>query len=152
MSTARPADRGDARGALSSHGSGRGRSCRRNVTQGVAVLFLVALLACGSAYATTSSRTAEPGTPTLLSDVPSGGTPVTLTGKVTRVSVTRHYLVIDAAGAPVIVTKRTSFRLLRGGLGGVAVGRTVRVRAIRVNGKFYAVALERALGELPRTL
>ena len=94
----------------------------------------------------------HPGTPTLLSDVPSGGTPVTLTGKVTGVSVRRHYLVLDSAAGPIVVTKRTTFRLLRTGLGGVAVGRTVRVRAVRVNGKLYAIALERAIGELPRTL
>jgi hypothetical protein len=76
---------------------------------------------------------------------------VTLVGKTIRVSATGHYLVIDAGGTPVIVTKRTSLRVIRGGLGGVVVGRTVRVRAIKVNGKLYALALEHVAGELPPT-
>jgi len=141
-----------APGSFARHGRGWTAKRLSNVALGVAVLLAMAALACGSALAATSSSTAEPGTPTLYSDAPSGGTPVTLDGKVTRVSVSRHYLVIDAGGTPIVITKRTSFRLIRGGLGGVVVGRTVHVRAVKVNGKYYAVALERVLGELPHTL
>jgi hypothetical protein len=140
-----------APGSLSRQGRGSNSKSRSKLAQGVAVFLVIAALGGGSAYAATSSRSADPGTPTLLADVPSGGTPVTLTGKVTRVSIRRHYLVIDSAGTPIIVTRRTSFRLIRRGLAGVLVGRTVHVRAIKLNGKLYAVALERLLGHLPRT-
>src|SRR5262249_31931429 len=138
--------------SLSRQGRGRNPTRRSNVTQGVAVLLVVAALGCGSAYAGLSAREANPGTPSPLADVPSGGTPVPLIGKVTTVSARRHYLVIDSGAGPIIITKRTTFRLIRTGLGGVALGRTVRVRAVKVNGRFYAIALERTIGELPRTL
>ena len=140
-----------ALGSLSGQGR-RSTKIRSKLALGVGVFLVVAALGGGSAYAATSSRTAEPGTPTLLADVPSGGTTITLTGRVTRVSIRRHYLVIDSTGTPIIVTKRTSFRLIRNGLAGGLVGRTVHVRAIKLNGKLYAVALARLLGQLPRTL
>ena len=141
-----------ARDLLSREGRGSNSKSRTKLAHSLGVFLAIAALGGGSAYAATSSRTANPGTPTLLADVPSGGTPVTLTGKVTRVSISRHYLVIDSTGTPIIVTKRTSYRLIRSGLAGGLVGRTVHVRAIKLNGKLYAVALERLLGHLPRTL
>src|SRR5262245_40378853 len=92
---------GGAPGSLGRHARGRSPKRRSNAAQGVAVFLVVAAVACGAAYAGASSRTASPGTPTLLADVPSGGTPVKLIGKVTTVSVGRHYLVIDSGAGPI---------------------------------------------------
>ena len=91
------------------------------------------------AYAATPTTTSEMAAP------PSGGTPETLTGTVTKVSVPAHYLVISTSSGPILVTKKTSYHHVRGGLGGVKVGKKVTVTATKAGGKTYATTISESL-------
>jgi hypothetical protein len=60
-----------------------------------------------------------------------------LVGKVTRVSVSGRFFVVN--GKVVFVRRTTVIHLVRGGLRGLRAGRRVRVTVVERNGKFYAV-------------
>jgi hypothetical protein len=60
-----------------------------------------------------------------------------LVGKVTRVSVSGRFFVVN--GKVVFVRRTTVIHLVRGGLRGLRTGRRVRVTVVERNGKLYAV-------------
>jgi len=65
----------------------------------------------------------------------------TVTSKVTKVSASGHYFV--ESGKTIYVTQKTSFHLVRGGLGGIKINRRYKVVATDVNGKYTAVSVTR---------
>jgi len=85
----------------------------------------------GSSSATTSTSTAKTTTPMQT----------TVTSKVTKVSASAHYFV--ESGKTIYVTQKTSFHLVRGGLGGIKTNRRYKVVVTDVNGKYTAVSVTR---------
>jgi hypothetical protein len=65
----------------------------------------------------------------------------TIRARVTRVELARHAFVI--AGKTVFVSKRTRYRGIRGGLGGMKPGRRYEVVVTKSNSKYYAVSVTR---------
>ena len=63
----------------------------------------------------------------------------TLTGSVTKVSVTSHYVVIG--GETVYVSAKTVYRGIAGGLGGIKVGKRYTIEVTTSNGRYYATSV-----------
>jgi hypothetical protein len=60
-----------------------------------------------------------------------------LVGKVTRVSVSRGFLVVN--GKVIFVSRRTVIHLGGAGLAGIRAGRSVKVVVVRRNGRYRAL-------------
>jgi hypothetical protein len=65
----------------------------------------------------------------------------TLTGKVTRVSLSGRFFVLGTT--PYYVTKATTFHLITGGLGGIKTGHTYRVTATSTGGRLVVASVTR---------
>jgi hypothetical protein len=94
------------------------KGLRRSAAVAASVLVLGALGAADAAWAAPAQQ--EP-----------------LVGKVTRVSVSGRFFVVN--GKIVYVRRTTTIHRVRGGLRGLRTGRRVRVIVVERNGKLYAV-------------
>lgn len=90
----------------------------KRISAAAVVVLTVAALAAGVAWAAPAKQPA-------------------LVGKVTRVSVSSRFFVVN--GKIIHVSKTTAIRVVGGGLVGLRVGRRVRVVVVRRGGKYYAV-------------
>jgi len=110
---------------------------------GVSVLAFV-VGGSGAWAATQASTTPQAAPTTTTSTTPTTSktpTSTTTIGKVTKVSTTGHYFVIN--GRLYYVTKTTAYHLIRGGLVGIKTSRRYRVKATAANGKYLVLSVTR---------